>query len=407
MKYDFTTIIERKGKDSLAVELPSKDETVGGFVDGVKLKEGFSIIPMWVADMNFATVPTITQKVIERVQHPLFGYFELTDEYFDAIIHWHQDRYHVEGLKADHIGYENGVLGGVCSALDVFCEPGENVILQSPTYIGFTHCCEDNGYHMILNPMYKDEKNIWRIDYELLERQVVENQVHAAIFNSPHNPTGRVWEKEEIERVMEIYKKHDVMVISDEIWADIIMPGYQHIPTQSISEDAKMRTVALYAPSKTFNLAGLVGSYHVIYNKSLADRIQHASKRSHYNHVNVLSMHALIGAYCEEGKQWLDELCEVLNDNIQYACHFIQEHFEGVTVSQPQGTYMLFIDCEQYCKQHQVSIKEVLKEGFNVGVVWQNGEPFFKEYSIRINLALPHSLVVEAFDRLHQYVFHN
>ena len=157
--------------------------------------------------------------------------------------------------------------------------------------------------------MYQDEKGIWRIDYDLLEKQVVDNKIHVAIFNSPHNPTGRVWEKEEIEKVMDIYKRHDVYVISDEIWADIIMPGYKHIPTQSVSEDAKMRTIALYAPSKTFNLAGLVGSYHVIYNPTLRDKVERAQKRNHYNHVNVLSMHALVGVYCEEGKEWVDELC--------------------------------------------------------------------------------------------------
>ena len=405
MKYDFTTIIDRKGYDSLAVDKPSQDETVGGFVPGVKLKEGFSIIPMWVADMNFATVPTIAKKIIERANHPLFGYFMVSDDYYNAIINWHKDRYGVDGLKAEHIGYENGVLGGVCSALDFLCPPGEKVILQSPTYIGFTHSCEDKGCHMVLNQMYQDEKGIWRIDYDLLEKQVMDNKIHVAIFNSPHNPTGRVWEKEEIEKVMDIYKRHDVYVISDEIWADIIMPGYKHIPTQSVSEDAKMRTIALYAPSKTFNLAGLVGSYHVIYNPTLRDKVERAQKRNHYNHVNVLSMHALVGAYCEEGKEWVDELCEVINGNLDYAVNYIDSHFEGVTTTKPDGTYMLFVDCEQYCKKHNVTVTDILREGYSVGVVWQDGRPFHGEYCIRMNLALPLTLVKEAFDRLDKYVF--
>ena len=166
-----------------------------------------------------------------------------------------------------------------------------------------------------------------------------------------------------------------------------------------------MRTIALYAPSKTFNLAGLVGSYHVIYNPTLRDKVERAQKRNHYNHFNVLSMHALVGAYCEEGKEWVDELCEVINGNLDYAVNYIDSHFEGVTTTKPDGTYMLFVDCEQYCKKHNVTVTDLLREGYSVGVVWQDGRPFHGEYCIRMNLALPLTLVKEAFDRLDKYVF--
>ena len=153
------------------------------------------------------------------------------------------------------------MLGGVISALNVLCSKGDNVLLHSPTYIGFTHCLTDNGYHIVHSPLTKDERGVWRMDFADMEKKIVENHIHAAIFCSPHNPCGRVWERWEIEQAMALYKKYDVMVVSDEIWSDILLTGYCHIPTQSVSEDAKMRTVALYAPSKTFNLAGLVGSY--------------------------------------------------------------------------------------------------------------------------------------------------
>ncbi len=142
-------------------------------------------------------------------------------------------------------------------------------------------------------------------------------------FCSPHNPTGRVWERWEIEKAMELYAKYDVTVISDEIWSDIILDGHQHIPTQSVSEDAKNRTVALYAPSKTFNLAGLIGSYHIIYNRTLRERIIKESSLCHYNSMNVLSMYALIGAYKPEGCEWVDELRQVIGENVTYACDYI------------------------------------------------------------------------------------
>ena len=194
-------------------------------------------------------------------------------------------------------------------------------------------------------------------------------------------------------------------VISDEIWSDIILDGHQHIPTQSVSEDAKNRTVALYAPSKTFNLAGLIGSYHVIYNRTLRERIVKESSLCHYNSMNVLSMYALIGAYKPEGYEWVDELRQVIGENVTYACDYIDEHFEGVHVSRPQGTYMLFIDCEEWCKAHGKTAEELLKMGYEAGVFWQSGKAFHGEWYIRMNLALPNSRVREAFDRLDKYVF--
>ena len=185
-----------------------------------------------------------------------------------------------------------------------------------------------------------------------MERKLAEHKIHVAVMCSPHNPCGRVWERAELEQAMELYRKYDCVVISDEIWSDIILPGHKHTPTQSVSDDARQRTVALYAPSKTFNLAGLVGSYHIIYNSYLRDRVMAAASKAHYNEMNVLSMHALIGAYKPEGYVWVDELCEVLDKNIDWACHYIAEHFEGVHVTKPEGTYMLFLDCTEWCAAH-------------------------------------------------------
>ena len=214
-----------------------------------------------------------------------------------------------------------------------------------------------------------------------------------------------MWERWEIERAMEVYAANDCLVISDEIWSDIIMPGHRHIPTQSVSADARERTIAFYAPSKTFSLAGLVGSYHIIYNKYLRDRVVTQSRLSHYNDANVLSVHALIGAFSPEGEAWTDEMIAVVDSNLGYACDFIKAHFPGVKVMRPQGTYMLFLDCGDWCRQHGVGIQELQARGVRCGVIWQNGEAFFHPDSIRMNFALPHSLAVEAMDRLKQYVF--
>ena len=401
MKYDFTSIMERHGKDAIAVDGLG---TMPGFAPDPP-KEGFDIIPMWVADMNFPTVPTVQEAMSERIGHPEFGYFSPSDDYFNAIIRWQERRNGVRDLEKKHIGYENGVLGGLLSALNVFCSKGDHVLLNSPTYIGFTKSLANNGYRAVHSPLYLDEENVWRMDYEDMEKKIVEYKIHAAVFCSPYNPVGRVWTRDEIERAMEIFKRHNVFVVSDEIWSDIITLGHKHIPTQSVSEDARQRTVALYAPSKTFNLAGLVGSYHIIYNDWIRDRVEKESSLSHYNEMNVLSMHALIGAYRPEGYEWVDELCATITGNIDYAADYIETHFEGVKVSRPEGTYMLFIDVEEWCRKHGKTLEEVEKAGWDVGVAWQDGKMFFGPWSIRMNLALPLSRVKEAFERLRRYVF--
>jgi len=401
MKYDFTSIMDRKGRDAIAIDGLGKNP---GFAPDAP-KEGFDAIPMWIADMNFPTVPTIPEAIIERAKHPAYGYFDPRQEYFDSIIKWHETRNGVTGLTAECIGYENGVLGGVISALNVFCSKGDSVLVHRPTYIGFTMSLTNNGYNMVHSDLVKDENDVWRMDYEDMEKKIVENKIHAAVFCSPHNPCGRVWERWELEKAMELFKKHNVMVVSDEIWSDIITTGHKHIPTQSVSEDARMRTVAVYAPSKTFNLAGLIGSYHIIYNSYIRDRMDKESSLSHYNSMNVLSMHALIGAYKPEGYEWTDELCQVITGNIDYACNYIREHFEGVKVSRPQGTYMLFVDCSKWCEKHGKTIEDVEKACWDVGVVVQDGKMFHGPCHVRMNLALPLSRVKEAFDRLDKYVF--
>ncbi|MDE7221196.1 MAG: aminotransferase class I/II-fold pyridoxal phosphate-dependent enzyme [Oscillospiraceae bacterium] len=401
MKYDFTTIIDRRGRDAMAVDALG---SMPGF-SPEKPKEGFDLIPMWVADMNFPALPAISQAVIARAQHPTYGYFQPPEKYFEAIINWQADRNGVTGLTKECIGYENGVLGGVLSALGAVCSQGDQVLLHSPTYVGFTNCMENCGYRIVHSPLVRDGEGILRMDFEDMEKKLVENQIHAAILCSPHNPCGRVWERWELEQAMELFRKHDMFVISDEIWSDLTLPGYKHIPTQSISEDARRRTMAFYAPSKTFNLAGLVGSYRIIYDPWLRARVERESSLSHYNNMNVLSMHALMGAYSPEGREWVDELRQVIAENVDYAVSFIREHFQGVDVRRPQGTYMLFLDCTGWCEAHGKTIEDVLKAGWDVGVAWQDGRPFHGLCHIRMNLALPLSRVKEAMARLEKYVF--
>ena len=521
MKYDFTSIMDRKGRDAIAVDMIGQP---GGFAPEAPAP-GFDVIPMWVADMNFPTAPGIIKAIMDRTAHPAFGYFQPREEYYDSIIRWQRERNGIGigtagkesssgdsgracspaysqsysqshyqssspepggksrvkdenavekapeasipipmALTRDCIGYENGVLGGVVSALNVFCSRGDSVLVHSPTYIGFTNTLKNNGYHIVYSPLIYEpcsaeaekedpaccqaenslkngaensaensaengaedsakengheksngqsaskkqtgERYHWRMDYEDMEDKIRRHHIHAAIFCSPHNPCGRVWSREELEKAFAIFEKYDVKVISDEIWSDIILNGHRHIPVQSVSQYARENTVALYAPSKTFNLAGLVGSYHIIYNRTLRERVRKEASLCHYNEMNVLSMYALLGAYTTEGMEWVDELRTVLTGNVRYATEYIRTHFKGVTLAEPEGTYMLFADCTQWCLDHGKTLQELEHLCWQAGVALQDGKMFHGPCHLRINLALPLSRVQEAMDRLDRFVF--
>jgi len=396
MSFDFTTVMDRKGHDLIATEIIP--------FENVKVRDGRTAIPMWVADMSFPTAPCILEAIQERLRFPNFGYFSEPEAYYQAIADWHRVRKGVADLTREEIGYENGVLGGVSSAIRMLTSPGDRILLHAPTYVGFTHVLEETGRTAVHSPLVRDEAGIWRMDFEDMDRRLKEDRIHLAIFCSPHNPTGRVWERWEIEKAMEVYARNDCIVISDEIWSDLVLPGHVHIPTQSISEDAKHRTIAFYAPSKTFSLAGMIGSYHVVYNKRLRDRLRKEGAGTHYNSQNVLSMAALIGAY-SKGGPWLEELLEVLDENAGYACDYIRARFPGVKVMRPQGTYMLFLDCGDWCRENGTGIRELQRRGVEAGVIWQDGEAFFWPDSIRMNLALPKIQLEEAMKRLEAEVF--
>ena len=395
MRFDFESIIDRRGTGALAIDglgLP------GGFAPAAPA-EGVDAIPMWVADMNFPAPNCITDAIIDRAKHALFGYFLTADAYYDAIIGWHARRKGVTDIAKEHIGYENGVLGGVASAVAAFSAPADKILLHSPTYIGFTGTINNTGRTIVHSPLVRDEDGVWRMDFEDMERKLRDENIHLAIFCAPFNPCGRVWERWEIEQAMALYEKYECVVISDEIWSDLILPGHTHITPQSVSDWAHENTIALYAPSKTFNLAGLIGSYHVVYNKRLRDRMNSVASATHYNSMNVFSQEALIGAYSDEGSVWVDELLQVIDRNMTLAYDFFAG-IEGVSLMRPEGTYMLFPDCGGWLEAHGKTLGELEEACWSKGVAVQDGAMFHGPSHLRVNLALPTSRVEEALDRL-------
>ena len=381
MKYDFTSIIDRKGKDAIAVDNIGK-KLWGNEPEAPK--EGFDPIPMWVADMNFGTAPAVTDAIIARAQHPTFGYYETRDEYFDGIINWQTNRNGHKGLTKECIGYENGVHGFVTSAVSVLSAPGDYILLHSPVYVGFWSDVEGIGRNSVYSELKRDENGVWRMDYEDMDAKLKAYNIHLAIFCSPHNPTGRVWEKWEIENVVNLCGKLGVKIVSDEIWADFVVdPDCKHIPTQSVSDLAKEIVTANYAPSKTFNLAGLQGSYSVTYNKQMRDKIDKIGSTTHSNAVSLLTLEACIGAYTG-GAEYVDEMLKYVRENQKLMVDYFNT-CEGVSVDLPQGTYVLWVNFDGLCEDVGV-IRDQLRE---VGVITTDGRGFHGKTYLRFNCACP------------------
>lgn len=369
------------------------------------IDRGFTPLPMWVADMDFATAPGVTKAVRQRTEHPLFGYFSLPDRYYEAISRWHRQRYGVQGLQKQDITYENGVLGGISSVVQICTRAGEGVLLNSPAYVGFSGILKNMGREIVLSPLQKDKDGIYRLDFEDMAEKIQKHNLRCAIFCSPHNPTGRVWEEDEITAYISLMNSLGVTVISDEIWADLILErGKRHIPTQSVSETARAITAAFYSPSKTFNLAGLPGAYSVIYNTSLKEKVQRFSSLGHYNTPNALSCAALWGGY-EEGAEWVDELCRYVDSNHRYAMEYAAKRLAGFTFNRSEGTYLMLGDLSVWCRTHREEPDAVLRRMVHCGILPNDGRPFFAPGQVRMNFACPFARVEEAMYRLETYVF--
>ncbi|MBQ9067438.1 MAG: aminotransferase class I/II-fold pyridoxal phosphate-dependent enzyme [Eggerthellaceae bacterium] len=395
MPFDFDTMLDRVGRDATAVDALGKLE---GFAPDPPAA-GVEPIPMWIADMNFPTAPSVIQAITERAQHPAFGYFRPKQAYYDAISWWWETRHGTPGIAKEHIGYHNGVLGGLASVLYAFTEPNERVLVHSPTYIGFTNTARLCKRTLESSPLVRDSAGVWRMDFDDMERRIVEHGIRVAIFCSPHNPCGRAWERGEIERAAELFAAHNVLVIADEIWADFALRDAPFIPYHTISEAARVGSITLSAPSKTFNLAGLQGSYSFTFEEQLRTRLAQQSVSSHYNDINVLSMHALLGAYTTEGAAWVDELQKVLVRNVDALCDFV-DAADGLEAYRPEATYMVFIDCTQWCATQGVAIGDLEKRLWDAGVAIQDGRMFGGPCHLRANVALPYAKVQEAIERM-------
>lgn len=355
------------------------------------------VIPMWVADMDFACPPVIIDCLRQRLKHPVFGYMKLPDTYFSSIIRWHQNRYH-SCLSPSDIFPVSSVLGGVSMAVQALTKKGEAVLVPTPGYHAFYNCVTYNERTLVSSPMI-NQKGEYRLDFERIEQQIKLHQVKLLLFCSPHNPTGRIWSPKELSELVNLCCRHHVYLISDEIHSDMTLT-HPFSPIFSAGSQAEEIAIALYAPTKTFNLAGLCTAYAVIKNPELASSFQKAVLASGLKVKNTMGIEALISGY-QEGESWLEELQKYLLANAQYATDYIEHYIPRIHARLPQATYFLWMDCSEKGLSANEILQKFVREAH---VAITSGSDFIQggESFVRLNYACPRSLLEEALNRIRQ-----
>ncbi|MGN0032357.1 MAG: MalY/PatB family protein [Candidatus Limimorpha sp.] len=382
MRYNFDEIINRVGTQSVKYDLR---ENVFGRAD---------VIPMWVADMDFRTPDFIRDAVVERAAGDVYGYTFREEEYYDAVAEWISRR-HNWNVDREWISYTPGVVCAFNMAVLSMTDEGDEVIIQPPVYPPFFHAVRGHNRILVENTLVETE-NGFVMDYELLEKQA--KTAKMLILSNPHNPVGRCWSREELERLGEICMRNNVLVFSDEIHCDLVLPGFKHTPFASVNPEFAMRSITAHAASKTFNIAGLATSSVIIPNEDIRERFVEYVHGIEIDLGNIFGKIATKAAM-EKGEEWLRELLDYLKGNIDYAVGFIRSEMPKVRVHKPQATYMIWLDFSAY----GLSNKELNdKMIFGAGVGLNNGKEFGLqgESCLRMNLACPRSIVEKALRQI-------
>ena len=382
MKYDFDRRIDRTWTHSYKWD------------QSLKLFGREDILPLWVADMDFESPPAVKQIVMERAAHGIYGYSFREDTYTQAIIHWFSSR-HGWQLDANWLSDSPGIVTSLSLAVELFSEPGSSVILQSPVYYPFYDVIRMNGRQVAVNPLRKSNGK-YVMDYGHLET-LMKDGAKLLLLCNPHNPGGRVWEREELLQLAELCLKYEVKVISDEIHCDLLLPGVKHTPFASLSEDIAKLTLTCLAATKTFNLPGLQTSFIACSNAEMKRKFDYRIKTLSLHMASYFGQPAVTAAYTE-GADWLDELMLYIQGNLDYALDYLNKHLPAVIPMKPDATYLLWVDCTAL-RLSAAELKKLMYE--QAGVAFNEGSIFGTEGQshLRINLACPRSLLAEALLR--------
>lgn len=357
------------------------------------------VLPMWVADMDFAAPDSVISALNSRVEHGVFGYTMQSDAYNQAVAHWMKSR-HRWSIDKEWIVFCPGVVPALSFIVQAFTEPGDKVAIQTPVYPPFYSVVTDHGRELVQNPL-KEQDGYYTMDLEALE-QSLDDQVKLFILCSPHNPVGRVWRREELEAVAKLCMERGILMVSDEIHADLVYEEGTHIPFASLSEEIQENCIICTAPSKTFNIAGLNTSNIIIPNDSIRRRFKKTLELYHVNSISTLGSAATQAAY-NDGKAWLDEALVYMKANMEYVSQYLGEHIPEIKTRVPEATYLMWLDFRAL----QMSPDDLEQFLLNKAKLALNkGSAFGKEGEgfMRLNIACSRSLVEEAMKRLDQAV---
>jgi cysteine-S-conjugate beta-lyase len=385
MKYNFDEVLHREGTGCIKY-------------DARKAYFGTDkVIPMWVADMDFRSPGFVSEAIIKRSEHEIFGYFQKPESYYQSIVDWMASRHNWK-IQKEWILFAPGVVPAVNMAVLAYTQPGDKIIIQPPVYFPFFTAIKNHNRQISYNPL-REKDGYYTMDYEQLE-SIIDEKTKMLILCSPHNPVGRVWKREELMILSEICLKNNIIILSDEIHADLTYRGFKHIPTAGLSELIAGRTVTFTAPSKTFNLAGLAASNLIIPDKNLREQYSRYIDNLHLAGGNIFGVLTTEIAY-KLGLDWLNQLMDYLEINLDFLTEFIQAKLPKIKLIRPEATYLVWLDFRDLGLS-QAELKEFLIKkaelGLNDGTTFGSGG----EGYMRINIACRKTLLTEALEKLHK-----
>lgn len=381
MKINFDEIIDRRGSNSSKWNVQENE------------------LPLSMADMDFKASPEIIEALSKRIRHGIFGYSDVSDEWKESIIHWWQTRHQFE-IQKEWLMFCTGVIPAISSIVRKITTPAEKIVVLTPIYNIFFNSILNNGRVVLECPLVERDGR-YEIDFIDLESKLSDPQTTMMILCNPHNPIGKIWNREELEKIGELCEKHHVVVVSDEIHCDLTDPGKSYLPYASISKNCLNNSIVCVAPSKTFNLAGLQSAAIIVANEALRNKVNRAINTDEVAEPNAFAMSATIAAY--HSQYWLDELRNYIFENKKLVREYIALHIPELKVLDSEATYLLWIDCRKITNDSTELVNEIRKK---TGLILSSGEIYRGDgfHYLRMNTAYPRKVMIDALNRLHHAI---
>ncbi|MDD3361409.1 MAG: pyridoxal phosphate-dependent aminotransferase [Hespellia sp.] len=376
--YNFDKVVDRRNTGSLKWDVKDNE------------------LPMWVADMDFETAPEILECIRNRVSHGIFGYHIITEDWYGAYVNWWKKMHRFE-MQKEWLIFATGVIPILSSAVRKLTTVGENVVIQTPVYNNFFNCIQNNGRNVLESPLIYEE-GVYRIDFDDLEKKLADEQTTLMFLCNPHNPIGKIWNRETLQKVGELAAKHHVIVISDEIHCDLTAPGKEYVPFASVSEICRENSITCIAPTKTFNIAGIQSAAVVVPNEVLRHKMWRALNTDEVAEPNTFAIPAAVAAF-EKGGAWLTELKSYLQTNKEMAEQFLKENLPELRIVSMEATYLLWIDCSRITNDSG-ELAEYIRE--KTGLYLTRGDAYGESGKtfLRWNVACPKALLIDGLARM-------